>query len=139
MHIENELVEYVSPVDQEYEEIVEEYEEEALISEEFPEPPVTDITDVAPTQGKSRCMALILLIDIYICYAFTLQELYGNYMTPMSFTSAGSRSALLRFIGSVSNLSLLTIGGYYYYNSHDKMMERKIGDRVGIWYGYWWV
>jgi hypothetical protein len=58
---------------------------------------------------------------------------------PMSLTSAGSRSALLRFIGSVSNLSLLTIGGYYYYNSHDKMMERKIGDRIGIWYGYWRV
>jgi hypothetical protein len=51
---------------------------------------------------------------------------------PMSLTSAGSRSALLRFIGSVSNMSLLIIGGYYYYNSHDKMMERKIGDRVGI-------
>jgi hypothetical protein len=32
-------------------------------------------------------------------------------------------AALLRFIGSVGNLSLLTIGGYYYYNSHDKMME----------------
>jgi hypothetical protein len=37
-------------------------------------------------------------------------------------------AALLRFIGSVSNLSLLTIGGYYYYNSHDKMMEK----------GKWW-
>jgi hypothetical protein len=56
------------------------------------------------------------------------------------YTSAGSRSALLRFIGSVSNQSLLTTGGYYYYyNSQDKIMERKIGDRAGIWYGYWWV
>jgi hypothetical protein len=63
-----------------------------------------------------------------------LQELYGNHMhiyLPMSLTSAGSRwfttyiYILLRFIGSVSNLSLLTIGGYYYYNSHDKMMEKK--------------
>jgi hypothetical protein len=34
--------------------------------------------------------------------------------------------ALLRFIGSISNLSLLTIGGYCYYNSHDKMMEGKM-------------
>jgi hypothetical protein len=34
--------------------------------------------------------------------------------------------ALLRFIGSVSNLSLLTIEGYsYYYYILDKMMERK--------------
>jgi hypothetical protein len=53
---------------------------------------------------------------------------------------AGSRRALLRFIGSVSNVLLLTIGGYYYYyNSHDKMVKFKIGDRARIWYGYWWV
>jgi hypothetical protein len=44
----------------------------------------------------------------------------------MSLTKAGSCSALLRFIGSESNLSLLTIGGYYYYNSLDKMMEGKM-------------
>jgi hypothetical protein len=73
-------VEYVSPVDQEYEEIVEEYEEEVLIPEEFSKPPVTDIADAAPTQGKPWCMTLILLMDIYICYAFTLPELYGNHM-----------------------------------------------------------
>jgi hypothetical protein len=48
-------------------------------------------------------------------------------------------ATLLRFIGSVSNLSLLTIGGYYYYNSHDKIIEKENGDRAGIWYGYWWV
>jgi hypothetical protein len=41
MHIEKELVEYVTPGDQEYEEIVEEYEEEVLVQEEAPEPPVT--------------------------------------------------------------------------------------------------
>jgi hypothetical protein len=34
--------------------------------------------------------------------------------------------ALLRFNGSVSDLSLLTIGGYYYYNSHDKK-DRVVG------------
>jgi hypothetical protein len=33
----------------------------------------------------------------------------------MSLTSVGSRSALLRFIGSGGNLSLLTTGDYYYY------------------------
>jgi glutathione synthase/RimK-type ligase-like ATP-grasp enzyme len=47
MHIENELVEYVTTVDQEYEEIVEEYEEEVLV-QEFLEPPVTDIADTTP-------------------------------------------------------------------------------------------
>jgi hypothetical protein len=34
-------------------------------------------------------------------------------------------AALLRFIGSVRNLSLLIIGGYYYY-IHDKMIKKKI-------------
>jgi hypothetical protein len=56
MYIENELAEYVTPVDQEYEEIVEEYEEEVLVQDEFPEPPVTDTT---PAQGKSRYITLI--------------------------------------------------------------------------------
>jgi hypothetical protein len=42
-------------------------------------------------------------------------------------------AALLRFIGSVSNLPLLTVGGYYY-NSHDKMMEKEMvtGQGYGI-------
>jgi hypothetical protein len=46
-------------------------------------------------------------------------------------------AALLRFIGSVSNLSLLTICGYDYYNSHVKMMERKmvIGQGYGMGIG----
>jgi hypothetical protein len=44
MHVENESVEYVTPGDQEYEEIIEEYEEEVLIQEEFSEPPVTQLT-----------------------------------------------------------------------------------------------
>jgi hypothetical protein len=67
MHIENELVEYVSPVDQEYKETVEGYKEEVLIPE-FSEPPVTDIADAAPTQGKPRCMTFILLIDIFVMH-----------------------------------------------------------------------
>jgi hypothetical protein len=33
--------------------------------------------------------------------------------------------ALLRFIGSVGNLSLLTIGDYYYHKSQNEMVERK--------------
>jgi hypothetical protein len=53
---------------------------------------------------------------------------------PISLTRAGSSSALLRFIGSVSNLPLLTVGGYYYYYSYNKMMERKMvtGTRM-VW------
>ena len=38
---------------------------------------------------------------------------------------------MLRFFGSVSNLSLLIIGDYYYY-SHDKMVKGN-GDQAGIW------
>ena len=49
----------------------------------------------------------------------------------------GRVAAMLRFFDSISNMLLLTIGDYYYH-SHDKMVKRN-GDRVGIWYGYWWV
>jgi hypothetical protein len=43
----------------------------------------------------------------------------------LSLTSAGLRSALLRFIGSMVNLSLLTTGDYYYHKSQNNMVERK--------------
>jgi hypothetical protein len=47
MHVENDLVEFGTADDQEYEEIVEEYEEEIFVPEEFQEPPVTNATDLA--------------------------------------------------------------------------------------------
>lgn len=50
----------MTPGDQEYEEIVEEYEEEVLVQEEFLKPPVTDTANTAPAQGKPRCITLIL-------------------------------------------------------------------------------
>jgi hypothetical protein len=59
MHVENDLVEIVTVDDQEYEEIVEEYEEEILVLKEFPEPPKTDTTDTAPAQGKPRYITRI--------------------------------------------------------------------------------
>ena len=59
------------------------------------------------------------------------------YNLPMSPTSIGRVAAMLRIFGSVSNLSLLIIGDYYYY-SLDKMVKGN-GDWAGIWYGYWWV
>jgi hypothetical protein len=34
--------------------------------------------------------------------------------------------AMLTFIGSVGNLSLLTTGDYYYHNSHNKMVKREM-------------
>ena len=60
MHVDNELVEFVTTSEQEYEEIIEEYEEEILIQEGALKPPVTDFANTAPAQGKPRCITLIL-------------------------------------------------------------------------------
>ena len=59
MHIENELAEIMTTGDHKFEEIVEEYEEEILVQEEVPEPPLTDSADTVPAQGKPRYMTLI--------------------------------------------------------------------------------
>jgi hypothetical protein len=72
MHVENDLVEFKTVDDQEYEEIVEEYKEEIFVSEEFQEPPVTDATDPAPAQGKAPMHNPYFLGSLYICGAFTL-------------------------------------------------------------------
>ena len=45
--------------DHEFEEIVKEYDEEILVREEIPEPPLTDSADTVPAQGKPRCITLI--------------------------------------------------------------------------------
>ena len=59
IHIENELVEFVSTGEQKYEEVIEEYEEEVLVQEEAPQP-LTDSADTTSVQGKPRCITLIL-------------------------------------------------------------------------------
>ena len=51
---ENELAEIMTTSNHEFEEIVKEYEEEILVQEEVPEPPLTDSADTAPTQDKPR-------------------------------------------------------------------------------------
>jgi hypothetical protein len=81
MHIEDEPLEIVTFGEQEYDEVIEEYEE-ILVQEDVPEPPVTDFADTAPAQGKPRCITLILqiIIYIYIGCAFTLQEFYDIHM-----------------------------------------------------------
>jgi hypothetical protein len=48
VHVGHEVVEYVAAE----EDILEEYEEEVFVPEEFQEPPVTDTSDLAPAQGK---------------------------------------------------------------------------------------
>jgi hypothetical protein len=91
MHVENELVGFVTAGGLEYEEIIKEYEEEILMPEKVSEPSLTDHTDTPPTQGKLRCITLILQITIYI---FIVHLRCSNFM--------------LRLIGSVGNLPLLT-------------------------------
>ena len=60
MHVDNELVEFVPAGEQEYEEIIDEYEEEIIIQEGALEPLVADFVDTLPAQGKPRCITLIL-------------------------------------------------------------------------------
>ena len=60
MHVDNELVEFVTAGEQKYEEVIEEYEEEVLVQEGVLEPPVADFIDTPPAQGKLRCITLIL-------------------------------------------------------------------------------
>jgi hypothetical protein len=79
MHVENDLVEFMTVDDPEYEEIIKEYEEEIFLSEEFPKPPMTDTIDTAPAQGKPRCITRIFDKQ-YICCAFMLQEFYDTHM-----------------------------------------------------------
>jgi hypothetical protein len=64
MHVDHEVVEYVAAEEQDFEEVIEEYEEEIFVPEEFQEPPVTDTSDLAPAQGKPRCITLILQVFI---------------------------------------------------------------------------
>ena len=68
MHVDNELVEFMPAGEQEYEEIIEEYEEEILVQEGALEASIADFVGTPPTQGKLRCITLILNdIWIYIC------------------------------------------------------------------------
>ena len=60
MHVENELAEIMTIGDQQFEEIIEEYEEKILVREEVPEPPLTNSADTAPVHGKPRCIISIL-------------------------------------------------------------------------------
>ena len=49
----------------------------------------------------------------------------------MSPTRIGRVAAMLMSFGSVSNLLLLTIGDYYYYHSHAKMVKGKMETEQG--------
>ena len=59
MHVDHELVEFVPADEQDYEEIIEEYEEEILVQEGALEPFVADFVDTPSAQGKPRYITLI--------------------------------------------------------------------------------
>ena len=48
MHVDNELIEFVTAGEQEYDKVVEEHEEEILVQEDVPEPSVADFADTVP-------------------------------------------------------------------------------------------
>ena len=79
MHIDHELVEFVPVDEQEYEEVIEEYEEKILVQEGASEPPVTDFANNALAQGKPRCITLILnnhwiyICDVHLCYIIYIE------------------------------------------------------------------
>ena len=52
IHVENELAKIVTIGDHEFKEVIEEYEEEVLMYEEVPEPPLIDWANTTPAQGK---------------------------------------------------------------------------------------
>jgi hypothetical protein len=56
MHVENDLLEFGTADDKEYDEIIEEYKEHIFMPEEFQESLVTDTADLALAQGKPRCI-----------------------------------------------------------------------------------
>ena len=60
MHVDHELVEFMPVDEQDYEEVIEEYEEEILVQEGVSEPSVADFADTPLAQGKPRCITLIL-------------------------------------------------------------------------------
>ena len=67
MHVDQELVDFVPIDEQEYDEVIEEYEEEILMQEGALEPLGADLTDPSPAQGKPQCITPILTITAYIC------------------------------------------------------------------------
>ena len=78
MHIENESAEIVTTGEHEFEEIIEEYEEEILMQEEVPKPPLTNSADTAPAQGKPWCITLIF--DNHYMYICDVHLRYRNFM-----------------------------------------------------------
>ena len=59
MHVDHELVEFMPVDEQDYEEVIEEYEEEILVQEGAPEPFGDDFVDPPSAQGEPWCITHI--------------------------------------------------------------------------------
>ena len=79
MHIDHELVEFMLVDEQEYEEVIKEYEEEILMQEGAPEPFGANLTDPSPAQGKPRCITPIFYRYIYI-YIYDVHLSYIHFI-----------------------------------------------------------
>ena len=91
MHVENVLVDLMTTGEQEYEEVIEEYEEEVFVQEEDLEPPTTNIADHLPAQGKPWCITLILnnywkyIYDVHLHYRIYIETTCIDIPTYESF------------------------------------------------------
>ena len=110
MHVENALVEFVTASEQEYEEVIEEYEEKILVQEEAPEPPTNDFADTPPAQGKSQCITLILnkhwiyiyIYDVHLCYMYFMETTCINIFVLWVLLVQVWVAGMLRIFGSVT-------------------------------------
>ena len=80
MHVDHELVEFVPVDEQEYDEVIEEYEEEILVQEGAPEPFGADLTDPSLAQGKPQCITLILNNHWIYIYIYDVHLRYMIYI-----------------------------------------------------------
>ena len=93
MHLDHNLVEFVSIDEQEYDEVIEEYEEEILVQEGALEPFGADPTDPSPAQGKPRCITPILwspniyiyIYDVHLSYRHFIETTCINISTYESY------------------------------------------------------
>ena len=91
MHVDHELVGVVPVDEQEYDEVIEEYEEEILVQEGALEPFGADPTDPSPAQGKPRCITPILndhwiyIYDVHLSYMHFMETTCINISTYESY------------------------------------------------------
>ena len=90
MHVDHELVEFVPVDEQEYDKVIEEYDEEILVQKGAPEPFGADLTDPSPAQGKPRCITPIFMIteyiyDVHLSYMHFMEATCINISTHESY------------------------------------------------------